>query len=85
MNPDHEIRTIALVMTISQHESALDSRLVRTSITSLALAVSLLGWGWSTPSIIAATLAAVEFITCVRLLVSVALLKRAYANHISRV
>ena len=84
MNLDNEIKTLALVMTISQQESALDSRLLRFSLIAVGLSIFLLA-GWATPTIVAGTLAVCEFVTCVRLMWSLNLLKRAYASHISRV
>ena len=83
-NPDHEIKTLALVMTIARQESDFDYRLLRFALIALGLASFLLA-GWDTASIVAGTLATTEFAACVRLMISLNMLKRAYDNHISRV
>lgn len=85
VNIEHEIKTLALITAIARAESDLDYQLAKTALVSLALSASLMLWEWSTPSVVAATLAVCGFTACVRLMVSLNLLKRAYADIISRV
>lgn len=81
---DHEVKTLAMAMTIARYESDLDYRLARFALAALAVAGCQLG-GFQTAIIAALTLAANEFASCSRRMVALRLLRRAYARQIFRV